>query len=162
MFSRLQRSFDWATTSSWDKRGLSMRGMPFSLPAAVGFIALGGIAVLNGVVMASEVRRRLDLHEPLADALKAGCAQVLRAVLTTSVVAAFGFLPMAIATSAGAEVQQPLATAVVIGMLIATLLTLVVLPGVLSLALRKYRPAAAPAAATEASSPTNVGAALTA
>lgn len=120
--------------------GLTLRGMPFSLPAAVGFIALGGIAVLNGVVMASEVRRRLDLREPLETAVTAGCAQVLRAVLTTAVVAALGFLPMATATSAGAEVQQPLATAVVLGMLISTLLTLIVLPGVLRIALAGYRP----------------------
>jgi cobalt-zinc-cadmium resistance protein CzcA len=114
--------------------------MPFSLPAAVGFIALGGIAVLNGVVMASEVRRRLDDRETLETAITAGCAQVLRAVLCTAVVAALGFLPMATATSAGAEVQQPLATAVVIGMLISTLLTLIVLPGVLRVMLKGYRP----------------------
>jgi heavy metal efflux system protein len=120
--------------------GLSIRGMPFSLPAAVGFIALGGIAVLNGVVMATEVRRRLDQRETLDVAITGGCAQVLRAVLTTAVVAALGFLPMATATSAGAEVQQPLATAVVIGMLISTLLTLVVLPGVLRVTLKGYRP----------------------
>ncbi|MES1183967.1 MAG: CusA/CzcA family heavy metal efflux RND transporter [Myxococcales bacterium] len=120
--------------------GLTLRGMPFSLPAAVGFIALGGIAVLNGVVMASEVRRRLDLRETLESAITAGCAQVLRAVLTTAVVAALGFLPMATATSAGAEVQQPLATAVVLGMLISTLLTLIALPGVLRVALAGYRP----------------------
>jgi heavy metal efflux system protein len=120
--------------------GLTLRGMPFSLPAAVGFIALGGIAVLNGVVMASEVRRRLDLRESLDVAITGGCAQVLRAVLTTAVVAALGFLPMATATSAGAEVQQPLATAVVIGMLISTLLTLLVLPGVLRVTLKGYRP----------------------
>jgi cobalt-zinc-cadmium resistance protein CzcA len=119
--------------------GLSLRGMPFSLPAAVGFIALGGIAVLNGVVMASEVRRRLDARETLDDAITGGCAQVLRAVLTTAVVAALGFLPMATATSAGAEVQQPLATAVVLGMLISTLLTLILLPGVLRIALAGYR-----------------------
>jgi len=120
--------------------GLTLRGMPFSLPAAVGFIALGGIAVLNGVVMASEVRRRLDLGETLESAITGGCAHVLRAVLTTAVVAALGFLPMATATSAGAEVQQPLATAVVLGMLICTLLTLLALPGVLRVALAGYRP----------------------
>ena len=119
--------------------GLSLRGMPFSLPAAVGFIALGGIAVLNGVVMASEVRRRLDARETLDAAIAGGCAQVLRAVLTTAVVAALGFLPMATARSAGAEVQQPLATAVVLGMLISTLLTLILLPGVLRIALAGYR-----------------------
>ncbi len=120
--------------------GLTLRGMPFSLPAAVGFIALGGIAVLNGVVMATEVRKRLDAGELLDAAITGGCAHVLRAVLTTAVVAALGFLPMATATSAGAEVQQPLATAVVIGMLISTLLTLLVLPGVLRLFLKGYRP----------------------
>jgi cobalt-zinc-cadmium resistance protein CzcA len=120
--------------------GLALRGMPFSLPAAVGFIALGGVAVLNGVVMASEVRRRLDAREPLDEAIAHGCAHVLRAVLTTAAVAALGFLPMATATSAGAEVQRPLATAVVIGMLISTLLTLLVLPGVLRIALKKYQP----------------------
>jgi heavy metal efflux system protein len=120
--------------------GLTLRGMPFSLPAAVGFIALGGIAVLNGVVMASEVRRRLDLFETLDTAITGGCAHVLRAVLTTAVVAALGFLPMATASSAGAEVQQPLATAVVLGMLICTMLTLLVLPGVLRVTLAGYRP----------------------
>ncbi len=118
--------------------GLWLRGMPFSLPAAVGFIALGGIAVLNGAVMASEVRQRLDRHEPVETAIIGGCAHVLRAVLTTAVVAAFGFLPMATATSAGAEVQRPLATAVVVGMLVCTLLTLTVLPGVLRMTLASY------------------------
>ncbi len=121
--------------------GLRLRGMPFSLPAAVGFIALGGIAVLNGVVMANEVRRRLDAHEPLEQAVTLGSASVLRAVLCTAFVAALGFLPMALATSAGAEVQRPLATAVVLGMLISTGLTLLVLPGTLRIALKNYRPA---------------------
>ena len=120
--------------------GLSLRGMPFSLPAAVGFIALGGIAVLNGAVMASEVRQRLDAGHALEPAIIGGCGHVLRAVLTTAVVAAFGFLPMALASSAGAEVQRPLATAVVVGMLVCTFLTLTVLPGVLRLTLAGYRP----------------------
>jgi len=119
--------------------GLVMRGTPFSLPAAVGFIALGGIGVLNGVVMASEVRKRLDAGMPSSSAVTEGCASTLRAVLTTAAVAALGFLPMATATGAGAEVQRPLATAVVIGMAISTLLTLFVLPGVLGLVLKGYR-----------------------
>jgi len=119
--------------------GLVARGTPFSLPAAVGFIALGGIAVLNGVVMASEIRKRLHAGEGLEVAIRGGCASTLRAVLTTAAVAALGFLPMATATGAGAEVQRPLATAVVIGMAICTLLTLFVLPGVMSLALKSYR-----------------------
>ena len=120
--------------------GLVVRGMSFSLPAAVGFIALGGIAVLNGVVMASDVRARLDDGAPLDQAVTDGCAHTLRAVLTTATVAALGFLPMATATSAGAEVQRPLATAVVIGMAISTFLTLFVLPGVLRVLLAGYRP----------------------
>jgi cobalt-zinc-cadmium resistance protein CzcA len=119
--------------------GLVLRGMPFSLPAAVGFIALGGVAVLNGVVMASEVRKRLDEGQAASVAVSGGCAATLRAVLTTASVAALGFLPMATASSAGAEVQRPLATAVVIGMAISTLLTLFVLPGVLQMVLRGYR-----------------------
>jgi len=130
-----------------------LRGMPFSLPAAVGFIALGGVAVLNGVVMASDVRRRLDEGEGSEAAVAGGCANTLRAVLTTASVAALGFLPMAVATSAGAEVQRPLATAVVIGMAISTLLTLFVLPGVLSIVLKGYKrpqPAAEEEAEVEA------------
>lgn len=121
--------------------GLMLRGMPFSLPAAVGFIALGGIGVLNGVIIATEVRRRLHLGESLESAIASGTTHVVRAVLTTATVAALGFLPMAVATSAGAEVQQPLATVVVIGMFIGTALTLIVLPGVLRMALAGYDPA---------------------
>jgi cobalt-zinc-cadmium resistance protein CzcA len=133
--------------------GLVMRGMSFSLPAAVGFIALGGIAVLNGVVMASDVRARLDKGVPLDQAVTDGCANTLRAVLTTATVAALGFLPMATASSAGAEVQRPLATAVVIGMAISTFLTLFVLPGVLRVLLAGYQPTEA--VSQEPSSPTN-------
>jgi cobalt-zinc-cadmium resistance protein CzcA len=121
--------------------GLLARGLSFSLPAAVGFIALGGIAVLNGVVVASEVQRRLAQGEHLRNALRDGCSHTLRAVLTTATVAAFGFLPMAVATGAGAEVQRPLATVVVIGMLFGTALAILVLPGLLWLALK--RPAVA-------------------
>jgi cobalt-zinc-cadmium resistance protein CzcA len=132
--------------------GLVMRGMSFSLPAAVGFIALGGIAVLNGVVMASDVRGRLDKGVPLEQAVTDGCANTLRAVLTTATVAALGFLPMATASSAGAEVQRPLATAVVIGMAISTFLTLFVLPGVLRVLLAGYQPQEAAASAEETKS----------
>lgn len=121
--------------------GLILRGLPFSLPAAVGFIALGGIGVLNGVVIASEVRRRIFEGEAIEPAILSGSAAVMRAVLTTAVVASLGFLPMALATGAGAEVQRPLATAVVIGMIVSTALTLVVLPGVLRVALHGYEPA---------------------
>ena len=120
--------------------GLMLRGMPFSLPAAVGFIALGGIGVLNGVIIATEVRRRLHLGDSLESSIVDGTAHVVRAVLTTATVAALGFLPMAMATSAGAEVQQPLATVVVIGMFVGTALTLVILPGVMRMALAGYVP----------------------
>jgi cobalt-zinc-cadmium resistance protein CzcA len=118
--------------------GLLARGMPFSLPAAVGFIALGGIAVLNGVVIATEVRALMHKGMPLGAALEMGASNVVRAVLTTAAVAALGFLPMALATSAGAEVQQPLATVVIVGILFGTLLTLLVLPGMLSFFLAGY------------------------
>jgi cobalt-zinc-cadmium resistance protein CzcA len=120
--------------------GLLARGLAFSLPAAVGFIALGGIAVLNGVVIATEVRRQLHEGIALDDAITGGAAQTVRAVLTTAAVAALGFLPMAIATSAGAEVQRPLATVVIVGILLGTLVTLLVLPGLLRIALVGYDP----------------------
>jgi cobalt-zinc-cadmium resistance protein CzcA len=119
--------------------GLLARGLSFSLPAAVGFIALGGIAVLNGVVIATEVRDRVMRGESLDEAVTRGPAHVVRAVLTTTAVAALGFLPMALAASAGAEVQRPLATVVVAGMLVGTLVTLAVLPGVLRIALTPSR-----------------------
>jgi heavy metal efflux system protein len=119
--------------------GLLVSGLSFSLPAAVGFIALGGIGVLNGVVVASEIRRRLDGGSELEQAIRSGAAHMLRAVLTTAVVAALGFVPMAIATGAGAEVQRPLARVVVFGMLLGTALTLTVLPGILRITLKGYR-----------------------
>jgi cobalt-zinc-cadmium resistance protein CzcA len=120
--------------------GLAARGMPFSLSAAVGFIALGGIAVLNGVVMGQQVWRRLEADEAPEDAIASGSAAVLRAVLTTAAAAAFGFLPMAISTGAGAEVQRPLATAVAAGITIGALTTLVVLPGIFYTFLRYHTP----------------------
>jgi heavy metal efflux system protein len=115
--------------------GLVLRGLSFSIPAAVGFIALAGVAVLNGVVMTSEVKRRLTGGATLAEATMDGAVHTMRAVLTTGAVAAFGFLPMAIATGAGAEVQRPLATVVISGILLSTLLTMYLLPGVLQIAL---------------------------
>lgn len=115
--------------------GLLARGLSFSLPAAVGFIALGGIAVLNGVVIAQEVLRRLGEGASVDRAVAEGTSHMVRAVLTTAAVAALGFLPMAMATSAGAEVQRPLATAVVAGMIFGVLVSLGVLPGLLRLLL---------------------------
>ena len=110
---------------------LVLRGLTFSIPAAVGFIAVAGIAVLNGVVMASEVKRRMEEREP--DPLRSGCLTVLRPVLTTAAVAAIGFLPMALSTRAGAEVQRPLATVVIGGVLSSTVLSLLILPVLLDL-----------------------------
>jgi cobalt-zinc-cadmium resistance protein CzcA len=120
--------------------GLSLRDMPFSLSAAVGFIALGGIAVLNGVVMGQQVWRKIEAGDDPLDAVKDGSANVFRAVLTTAAAAAFGFLPMAISQGAGAEVQQPLATAVAVGIAVGALTTLVVLPGILYMFLRHQAP----------------------
>ncbi|MBL9003426.1 MAG: efflux RND transporter permease subunit [Myxococcales bacterium] len=107
---------------------LRLRGLPFSIPAAVGFIALCGVAVLNGVVMASELRRHLAQGASLGQALRAATTSSLRPILTTALVAAIGFLPMAISTRAGAEVQRPLATVVIGGILSSTLLMLLTLP----------------------------------
>jgi cobalt-zinc-cadmium resistance protein CzcA len=120
--------------------GLVGRGLSFSIPAAVGFIALAGVAVLNGVVMAADVKRRVELGTALDEAITLGATHTMRAVLTTGAVAAFGFIPMAIASGAGAEVQRPLATVVVSGILVSTLLTLFVLPGVLQIAMRGWKP----------------------
>lgn len=117
--------------------GLLLRDMNFSLSAAVGFIALAGVAVLNGVVMATEVRHQLEAGEPLHRAVIAGASHSLRAVLTTAAVAALGFLPMMLNTGAGSEVQQPLATVVVVGIFGATVLMLLVFPGILSLMLQE-------------------------
>jgi cobalt-zinc-cadmium resistance protein CzcA len=134
--------------------GLLLRDMPFSLSAAVGFIALGGIAVLNGVVMGQEVQQLLARGEPLERAVSHGSTGVIRAVLTTTAVAALGFLPMAISSGAGSEVQRPLATAVAVGIALGAVTTLFVLPGLFTIFLRGYqpRPAAPDAVAAEVGS----------
>jgi cobalt-zinc-cadmium resistance protein CzcA len=108
---------------------LKLRGLPFSIPAAVGFIAVAGVAVLNGVVMAGELVRRLSTSVAAFEVeIRHAAGTVFRAVITTALVAAFGFIPMAISTQAGAEVQRPLATVVIGGILSSTLLGLFVLP----------------------------------
>lgn len=107
---------------------LWMRGLPFSISAGVGFIALSGVAVLNGVVMVSAINRLREEGRGVADAVKTGAEQRLRPVLMTAMVAALGFIPMALNTGIGSEVQRPLATVVIGGIVSATLLTLVVLP----------------------------------
>ena len=107
---------------------LAMRGMPMSISAGVGFIALSGVAVLNGLVMVSFIRGLRQEGVPLERALIDGCMTRLRPVLMTALVASLGFVPMALATSRGAEVQRPLATVVIGGIISSTLLTLMVLP----------------------------------
>jgi len=107
---------------------LWLRGIPLSISAGVGFIALSGIAVLNGLVMVSFINKLRDEGLPLEDAISRGALTRLRPVLMTALVASLGFVPMAIATGSGAEVQRPLATVVIGGILSSTFLTLVVLP----------------------------------
>ena len=119
---------------------LWLRGMPFSISAGVGFIALFGVAVLNGIVLVGQfnllekegvrnVRRRVE----------EGCMQRLRPVIMTAMVASFGFLPMALSTGDGAEVQRPLATVVIGGLITATILTLIVLPAIYELFCKKEK-----------------------
>lgn len=107
---------------------LALRGMPFSISAAVGFIAVSGVAVLNGVVLISYLIRLREEGRTLDDAVIEGTTTRLRPVLMTALVASLGFVPMAISTGAGAEVQQPLATVVIGGLVTSTALTLLVLP----------------------------------
>jgi len=107
---------------------LWLRGIPFSISAGVGFIALFGVAVLNGVVMVSAIRRLQDEGRGLREAVELGALERLRPVLMTALVASLGFVPMALSTSAGAEVQRPLATVVIGGLISSTALTLLVLP----------------------------------
>lgn len=107
---------------------LTLRDMPLSISAAVGFIALSGIAVLNGVVMLSFIQELRQQGKVLAQAVWQGASQRLRPVLMTALVASLGFVPMAFNTGTGAEVQRPLATVVIGGIISSTLLTLVILP----------------------------------
>ena len=109
---------------------LLIRGMPFSISAAVGFIALFGIAVLNGIVLLTYIRELQHEGKDLETAVDEGARTRLRPVLMTALVAGLGFLPMALSHGAGAEVQRPLATVVIGGLVTSTLLTLVVLPSV--------------------------------
>lgn len=107
---------------------LWIRDMPFSISAAVGFIALSGIAVLNGLVLITCINQLLAEKDDLNLAIKEGSLMRLRPVLMTALVAALGFVPMALATGTGAEVQKPLATVVIGGLISSTLLTLILLP----------------------------------
>ncbi|MCS6804851.1 MAG: CusA/CzcA family heavy metal efflux RND transporter [Acidobacteriota bacterium] len=107
---------------------LMVRGMPFSISAGIGFIALFGVAVLNGIVMVTFISQLREQGLSLDDAIVQGALARLRPVLMTALVASLGFAPMALSTSAGAEVQRPLATVVIGGLITSTLLTLLVLP----------------------------------
>ena len=107
---------------------LWLRGIPFSISAGVGFIALSGVAVLNGLVMISFIRKLRDDGDPLQEAIVDGALTRLRPVLMTALVASLGFVPMALNVGTGAEVQRPLATVVIGGIISSTLLTLLVLP----------------------------------
>jgi len=111
---------------------LFLRGMPFSISAGIGFIALFGIAVLNGVVLMSYIIQKRKEGKSPTDAAREGAEIRLRPVLMTALVASFGFIPMALSSSAGAEVQRPLATVVIGGLITSTLLTLLVLPAIYS------------------------------
>jgi cobalt-zinc-cadmium resistance protein CzcA len=107
---------------------LWLRGLPFSISAAVGFIALSGVAVLNGLVMLSYIKQLMARGTTRLDAIREGALTRLRPVSMTALVASLGFVPMALATGTGAEVQRPIATVVIGGLVSATLLTLLVLP----------------------------------
>jgi cobalt-zinc-cadmium resistance protein CzcA len=118
---------------------LLIRGIPLSITAGVGFITLSGVAVLTGVVMVAAIRDRLANGADIETAIREGAMLRLRPILMVALVAALGFLPMALNTGTGAEVQRPLATVVIGGILSSTLLTLLVLPGLYRMAWRPQR-----------------------
>ncbi|HET7059440.1 MAG TPA: efflux RND transporter permease subunit [Nitrospiraceae bacterium] len=109
---------------------LWLRGLPLSISAAIGFIALFGIAVLNGVVLVTHIRDLEAQGFPVNEAVWQGAMDRLRPVLMTALVASLGFLPTAMATTMGAEVQRPLATVVIGGLMTSTVLTLLVIPAI--------------------------------
>ncbi|KRA27773.1 CusA/CzcA family heavy metal efflux RND transporter [Pseudomonas sp. Root569] len=121
---------------------LWLRDIPLSISAGVGFIALSGVAVLNGLVMIAFIRNLREEGRPLAVAIHEGALTRLRPVLMTALVASLGFIPMALATGTGAEVQRPLATVVIGGIISSTLLTLLVLPALYQWAHRREEEAA--------------------
>jgi cobalt-zinc-cadmium resistance protein CzcA len=118
---------------------LLLRGIPLSISAGIGFIALSGVAVLNGLVIVSFIQKLRADGTPLGEAVRQGARRRLRPVLMTALVASLGFVPMALATGAGAEVQRPLATVVIGGIVSSTLLTLLVLPALYALFHRERR-----------------------
>jgi cobalt-zinc-cadmium resistance protein CzcA len=116
---------------------LHVRGMPFSVSAAVGFIALSGVSVLNSLLLVTFTRQMLEQGMPLNKALTEAVRVRLRPVLMTALVASLGFVPMATSTGMGAEVQRPLATVVIGGVISSTIMTLLVLPAMYRLFGRK-------------------------
>ena len=115
---------------------LWLRGMPLTVSSAIGFVALSGVAILNGLVLVTFIKQRLETGAPVEAAVREGCLVRLRPVLMTALVAAVGFIPMAVNVGVGGEVQRPLATVVIGGIFSNTLLTLLVLPA-LYLTLRR-------------------------
>jgi len=132
VFSGVPLAMTGGVTALW------IREIPFSISAAVGFIALSGVATLNGLVMVTFINKLRSDGEPLHDAITHGALTRLRPVLMTALVASLGFLPMAIATGTGAEVQKPLATVVIGGLVSSTMLTLMVLPALYSAIENKF------------------------
>jgi cobalt-zinc-cadmium resistance protein CzcA len=126
VFSAVPLSLTGGIAALW------VRGMPFSVPAAVGFIALSGVAVLNGLVMLTFIKQLILNGQTRRDAIMEGALTRLRPIAMTALVASLGFVPMALAHGTGAEVQKPLATVVIGGLISATLLTLLVLPALYS------------------------------
>ncbi|MCF8203495.1 MAG: CusA/CzcA family heavy metal efflux RND transporter [Methylotenera sp.] len=124
---------------------LALREIPFSISVAVGFIAVSGVAVLNGLVMISAIRKRLEDGLEVNRAVVEGAMERVRPVLMTALVASLGFIPMAFGSGTGAEVQRPLATVVIGGLVTATVLTLFVLPALCGLVLRRAQQQPKPA-----------------
>ncbi len=122
---------------------LWLRGMPFTVSSAVGFIALSGVAILNGLVLVEFIKEKLQAGTPPDTAVREGCLVRLRPVLMGALVAALGFVPMAVNVGVGGEVQRPLATVVIGGVITNTLLTLVVLPTLYTTFRRRPRAAEA-------------------
>src|SRR5438874_2731180 len=130
---------------------LFIAGMPFSISAAIGFVALFGIAAMNGIMVLSCYNRLIDAGRTRSAALSETCAVQMRPVLMTCAAACVGLLPAAFSTGIGSQVQRPLAVAVVGGTLLAPFLSLTVLPPAIGLLSRRHaRQAAAPAAAVQA------------
>jgi cobalt-zinc-cadmium resistance protein CzcA len=115
---------------------LWLRGLSFTVSSAIGFIALSGVAILNGLMLVTFIKQKLADGAPLEQAVREGCLVRLRPVLMTALVAAVGFIPMAVNVGVGGEVQRPLATVVIGGLFTNTLLTLLVLPALYSMAKR--------------------------